>query len=266
LCPGLARETIGAYWAGDLENKLRIVGGGVIRRGSGFVFGVLGMLGASALPAPGQSQPDYSAANPRQLVRAWQGAGRGERSAIAAAMVARREQVLPTLRETARSGDRADKIFACSMIAEMRDRDGVAALLDATNDGDVKVRRRAATALRILADSRSASRLREIVRSETDLGVAKTAVAALGGLGQRRDRALIEPLLAHGDYEMRLTAAAALAMLGEEVGLDLVLDATFADDPAAQKTATYALGFFSAGAAGERLAAILSDPNGAWKS
>jgi HEAT repeat protein len=76
---------------------------------------------------------------------------------------------------------------------------------------------------------------------------------------------LIEPFLAHNDDGVRVVAAGALAMLGDQQGLDLVIQATYAADPGVQKSATYALGFFPAGAAGERLQAIVDDPQGAWK-
>lgn len=235
-------------------------------RGLSAIVALLGTLATASLPALGQSPPDYRTANPRALVQAWKTAPREEKNAIAAAMIARRAQVLPTLWDAIRFGDRQEKLFACGMIAELRDRDGVDALLAATADPDVKVRRRAATALRILADPRAAPRLRELARFEGDLGVLKTTLAALGRLGQRRDVRLIEPFLAHGDLGVRVVAAGALAMLDEERGLDLVVQATYSADPSAQKSATYALGLFAAAAAGQRLQAILDDPQGAWKS
>jgi HEAT repeat protein len=227
---------------------------------------LFGALVSASLPARGQARPDYRTASPPALVQAWKSAPREERNAIAAAMIARRAQVLPTLWDAARFGDRQEKLLALGMIAEMRDRDGVDALLAATGDPDVKVRRRAATALRILADPRSAARLRELLRTESDLGVLKTTLAALGRLGQRRDGGLIEPFLGHGDHGVRVVAAGSLAMLDDQRGLDLVIQATTAADPSVQKSATYALGLFAAAAAGQRLAAILGDPQGAWKS
>jgi HEAT repeats len=235
------------------------------RRGLRTIVALLTTLAAS-LPAAAQSLPDLHTADPRALVQALKTAPRGDRATIAAALVARRAQALPVLRESVRSGDRTEKLIACSLIAEMRDRDSVDSLLAATADPDVKVRRRAATVLRILADRRSAARLRQLVRSESDLGVLKTALAALGRLGQRSDSPLIEPFLVHGDDGVRVVAAGALAMLGDQQGLDLVIQATYAADPGLQKSATYALGFFPSDAAGERLQAILDDPQGAWKS
>ena len=123
---------------------------------------------------------DYRSADPRALVQAWALAPQRERGPIVEALITRRAQSLPALWEAARFGTRKEKVFACGMIAEMRDRDGIDALVDASGDADVHVRRRAATALRILADQRSAPRLRAIVRDESDLGVLKTALAALG--------------------------------------------------------------------------------------
>jgi HEAT repeat protein len=226
---------------------------------------VLGVLAAAAR-AGAQSLPNYRNADPRALVQALQSAPREERRAVAEAVVERRAETLPVLREAARSGGAADRIIACSMIADMRDRDGVDAVVAATADPDVKVRRRAATVLRILADRRAAPRLRELLGSEKDLGVVKTSLAALGRLGLRRDVSLVTPFLAHNDPGVRVVAAGSLAMLGDERGLDLVIAATYSADPSVQKSATYALGLFGSAAAGDRLQAIVDDPNGAWRN
>lgn len=220
---------------------------------------------ASALPARGQSS-DYRTADPRALVRAYAEAPRGERAAIAGALIARRAQALPALWDAARFGQSGEKIFACGMIAELRDRDGVDALVDASADADVRVRRRAATALRILADRRAAPRLRAIAGGESDPGVLKTALAALGRIGAARDVRTIAPFLQHADASVRVVAAGALAMLGDERGLDLVLQASDGADPGVRKNATYALGLFTAPAAAARLDAILADPQAAWRA
>jgi len=239
----------------------------LLRRALGVAVALVGLAAVAAHPALGQARLDYRTADPRALLQAWKTVAPEDRSALATAMVARRAQVLPYLWDAVRFGDQREKLFACAMIADVRDRDGVDALLVATSDPDVKVRRRAATALRILADPRSAARLRELVRSESDPGVVETSLAALGKLGQRSDRYLVEPFLTHPDAGVRVVAAGALAMLGDERGLDIVLAATTSSDlPEVQKSATYALGLFRAAAAGDRLQAILDNPYGAWKS
>ncbi len=226
----------------------------------------LALVASAVGPSRSQAQIDYRSASPRRLVEAWTGASRLERSAIADTMAARRSQVLPSLRSTATTGDRDEKLFACSMIAELRDHDGIDALLAASADTDFKVRRRAATALRILADRRSVARLREIARSEEDTGALMTTLAAIGRIGLRRDRGLVRSFLAHQEHGIRVIAAGALAMLGDEQAIDLVLEATHSDNPSVQKSATYALGLFAADVAGVRLQEILDDPFGAWKS
>ena len=222
-------------------------------------------LGAG-LPAFAQPGADLRNASPRQLLQQWKTAHRVDKPAIAAELVARRAQALPELRAAVRSGDREEKLFACSVIAELRDRDSLADVLAATADGDVVVRRRAATTLRILADSRAAVRLRQILRDESDLGVLMSSMAALGRIGETRDIAVIEGFLTHGSAAARVVAAGSLAMLGDERGLEIVLLGTESDDPEVRKSATYALGFFKAADAGDRLQQILADPNGSWKS
>lgn len=238
---------------------------GLLRRGASGLALMLGVIIGVTAPAIAQSTASYRTANPRALVDALKSAAQDERNVIAQAMIARRAEMLPTVRESVRSGDRAEKMIACSLIAEMRDRDSLDAVLAASADPDVYVRRRAATVLRVLADTRALPRLRQLLRSESDTGVIKTALAALGRIGQRRDVANIQPFLAHADHGVRVLAATALAMLGDQRGLDLVLAATQASDPGVQKHATYALGLFSAPQAAARLQAILDDPNGAWK-
>lgn len=217
-------------------------------------------------PAAAQRGGDLRSASPRQLIEQWKTAARTERPALAAEMIARRGQVLPELRAAVRTGDRAEKLFACSMIAELRDRDSLADVIAATGDTDVVVRRRAATVLRILGDARSAVRLRRIVREESDRGVLMSTIAALGRVGKPADIAAIEGFLTGDDAGVRVIAAGALAMLGDERGLEVVLIGSESDDPEVRSSATYALGLFDAAAAGERIDAILADSDGAWKA
>lgn len=223
-------------------------------------------VAAVALPAVGQPPVGLRNASPRQLLQEWKTAERTERPALAAEMIARRGQMLPELRAAVRGGDQAEKLLACSMIAELRDRDSLADVIAATADPDVVVRRRAATVLRILGDRRAAARLRRILREESDLGVMMSSLAALGRIGDAGNRLAVQPFLNHDSAAVRVVAAGALAMLGDERGLEIVLVGSESDDPEVRSSATYALGLFDAAAAGERIEEILADPNGAWKS
>lgn len=225
------------------------------------------LIAVTSGAASGQSPSSYLTVPPRQLLAALPDAPHGERPAMAEAMVMRRAELVPAARQAARTGTVAEKLVACSYLAEVRDHGGLDAVLAASADSEVPVRRRAATALRILADPRSAPRLRELVRLDADSGVVKSALAALGRIGERSDRGVVEPFLGHPDPGVRVVAAGVLAMLGDERGLAMVLAGTAQDaDPGLQKTATYALGFFADPAAAARLQAILDDPQGAWKS
>lgn len=224
------------------------------------------VLATTATLAAAQMTPNYRSVAPRTLVHAWTQAPAHERPAIADAVVAQRAAARPALRDAALSGTPAERVFACGMLAELRDRDSLDVLLEATADADVRVRRRAATALRILNDRRAAPRLRALTRGTPDTGVLKTALAALGRLGLPADVATIAPFLDHDDVGVRVVAAGALALLGDERGLALVLEASEVGNPGVQKTATYALGLFGDPAAAARLDAILADPDGAWKA
>jgi len=227
----------------------------------------LGILILSVGSAAAQQPPNRLATmSPRALVREWQTAPRPEREQIADAIAERGEPSLAVLRDVAATGGRDEKVFACSMIAELRDADGVPAVLTATTDPDVEVRRRAATALRILGDVRARPRMRALLRSAEDLGVLKTALATLGRIGSGTDRGRVRPFLAHADAEVRVVAAIALAMLGDARGRDVLLAAIDGGNPGAQKQATFGLGYIDDAAARARLQAILDDPAGRWKS
>lgn len=216
--------------------------------------------------ATATAQSKYAGMAAPEMLAALRTAPARERADVADAIVARRNDLLPGLRAAATGGSPADRFLACTLLAELRDRDGVDALVAATADPDVRVRRRAATSLRLLGDPRAASRMRALLRSETDTGVLKTALATLGRVGRTADRSRIAPFLEHGNESVRVTAAGSLAMLGDESALDAVLLASHSIDPGAQKTAVFALGLFADARAGERLAAILADPHGPWKA
>lgn len=225
------------------------------------------MILLAALATTAQAQNAYRGLSPDALVRAAVQAPAVERGAVLDALLDDRAATLPILRSQARTGTREAKLLATGMLAEMRDGGGVPALLDASRDADEQVRQSALAALRTLGDPRAARRFRELVRQGGRGGPLKLAAAGLGKVGGQADLALLRGLLGNTDESVRVTAAGALAMLGSDEGLQVLLDAVDGDNPLAQKNATYALGFVrSAAAAGERLQQILDDPQGRWKS
>ncbi len=212
-----------------------------------------------------RGQAPYTGMAPEALIQAWLPAGRSDRALIEDALVERRPTSLPALRQAARAGGVAEKLFASAMLAQMRDLDSAATLLTATADSDPRVRTRAVTALRIIGVRDAVPRLRQLARAESG-AVLKVSLAALGELGTSRDAPLIRPFLSHPDEDVRVMAAGALAMLGDGRGQETLLAATRGSDPLAQKNATYALGYLGTPEAAARLHEILGDPAGQWKS
>jgi len=220
----------------------------------------------AAAPALAQNGNAYRGLPARDLVRVAERAPVNERPAILEAMLERRAETLPVLRQEARAGTPAGRLLAIGMMAEMRDDGGVLALLDAAADRDEGVQRAALAALRTLADPRAGKRFRQLVRTNGRGGALKIAAAGLGRIGTAADRALLRALLDNPDEGVRVHAAGALAMLGSDEGEAVLLSALDGDNPIAQKNATYALGFVRTPAARERLQRILDDPAGEWKS
>lgn len=221
----------------------------------------------AAADALAQPQPNYRGAAPEALVRAAAYGPVTERPAVLEALLESRGAALPTLRDEARRGvTRDSRLAAIGMLVEMRDRDGVPALLDAAGDTDEQIQRGALAALRTLADPRAVTRFRQVVRKGTSAGAVKIAAAGLGRIGNGTDLASLRALLASGDEGVRVTAAGALAMLGSDEGTQVLLDAIAGDNALAQKNATYALGFVHTAEAAAKLQEIVDDPDGRWKS
>lgn len=210
--------------------------------------------------------PAANARDAADLVRAWKNAGRVERRELAPRLIEERRALAPYLRAALRAGGRDEKLFACALLPELRDLDAVPALIEATRDADLAVRRRAVSALRRLGDGRAAARLREIVGNAGDRALLKRAMAGLGRVGATQDAALIAPHLQDANEDVRVIAAAALAMLGDSRGAGALIAATRSDDPRARKNATFALGYLSDPASLARLHEIAADPAGQWRS
>lgn len=227
----------------------------------GSAVAVAALIGA---PAFGQNQ--YRSMTPQSLIQAWKLAPPPERPQIAAALLDNRSAGLATLRAQATSGDLESKLLAVGMLGELRDAGALPALLAATADQDEAVQARAVSALRAIGNSAAAPRLRQLVRTTASRAVLKRAIVALGKLGGGADVSLLRPFLSHQDETVRVIAAGALAMRGNVEGQDFVLAAIDSADPLAQKNATLALGYLDTAEARNRIAQILNDPAGRWKS
>lgn len=212
------------------------------------------------------SQEQLKAMSSEALIQTWGNASSADRQLVEGAILEKRSSSLPALREAVVAGPPKVKMFTAALLAEMRDKGSVSALLATTYDSNEQVRTRAVTALRVIGDSQALPRLRELVRTTQKGSVLKVSLAALGKLGSPQDLPLIRPLLLHSDENVRVMAAGALAMLGSSEGQNILLAATQSKDPLAQKNATFALGYLNTAEAQKRLHEIIDDPTGQWKS
>lgn len=203
---------------------------------------------------------------PDALIHMWEQASRSEKWAIELVILGKRSSALPTLRDTLLNGSLSEKMLAGSLLAEMRDRGSVDALLDASYDKEEKVQARAITALRLIGDSKAAPRFREIVQTYHHRAVLKCALAALGKIGSSADVPLIKEKLSNPDESVRVNAAGALALLGSTEGYNILFAATHGENSLAQIDALFYLGYINSKEATIRLEEIISDPQGKWKS
>ncbi|MCK6554911.1 HEAT repeat domain-containing protein [Candidatus Binatia bacterium] len=223
---------------------------------------LVGLLGTGAA----QGQVPVDTKHGPAILGAWQSAVPAERLALMAALLDDRANATLALRAAVVAGDAPTRAAACRLLGEMRDRASLPALLAATHDAEPAVQAHAVTALRILRDPAAAPRLRELVRGAADRAVLKRAMAALAEVGADADQVIVRSRLTDPDISVRVIAAGSLAMLGSPEAEAVLLAAIDGDDARAQKNATYALGFVGTATARARLADILADPRGRWKS
>lgn len=226
------------------------------------------MLSVASSAAYGQqpSLEQLKTMPPEALIQAWENADRNQRSLFLDALIENRSSSLPALRDAVLKGTSSEKLIACALIAEMRDKDSVITLLAATSDPDEQVRTRAITALRLIGDPRAVPRLRELVQTTPEGPVLKSSLAALGTLGGSEDISLIQPSLFHSDESVRVNAAAALALLGNSDGQSVLLASSHSENSLARLEATVALGYLNTLEARTRLQEIINDPEGRWKN
>ena len=231
---------------------------------------IISPLVSSALPSltSAQQQTLDRLANmpPGQLVDLWDSATRNERAAIQQALFDDIPAAVPVLREQLLAGTEKQKLFACSMVATMRDVNSAGTLIKALDDPNIKVRARAITSLRRIRAVTAAPRIRQELQKTKSKTILKASLAALGKLGSSQDIPVLRGYLAHTDESVRVNAAAAMALLGNYEGQDMLIDATHSASALVRKEATYSLGFVNTARSKGKLQEILRDPSGQWKS
>jgi HEAT repeat protein len=190
-----------------------------------------------------------------------------ESRGIADAFIEKWDASLPVLHEVVLTGTLEQKRLALRLLADMRDtRSAETLLLTAAGDSDILVQTRAIIVLRDIGDRSVTPTLRDLLRTSRSEFVLSALLAALGKLGSSHDIPLVRPWLASSEEGVRVQAAAALALLGNTQGQEILLVSTRSKDPLMQQWATEALGYLNTADARTRLKDILDDPEAHWKS
>jgi hypothetical protein len=204
--------------------------------------------------------------SPAQLIEFWDDASHAERVIIQNKLIDDIPTAIPILQNKILTGTQKQKLFACTMIAEIRDTNSVPILLKAIDDPDDKVKTRAISSLGILKANQAADKIRQEMSVTKNKGVLKASLAALGTLGRPQDIAVLKTYLSDSDESVRVNAAAAMALLGNYDGQNILIAGTQSSSPGVKKEATYSLGFLNTPEAKTRLEEIINDPNSQWKS
>ena len=170
------------------------------------------------------------------------------------------------LRLAVRDGSQSQRLLALRLLSEMKDERAGELAVACLEDPDVKIRRRAAFVLGRLRQEDAVALLLERLGASRDAGVIKSILVAVGSIGDRRAAPVLRKYLGDADAGIRVNAAIALATLGAEDGLDVLLAGLESADLRAQRAATFGLGYFSDARAHEAAAAIVSDPRARWRS
>jgi len=122
---------------------------------------VLQVTIVSVFAAPKQPQYFNRLINksPAQLLELWDDASRAEQRAISEKLIENIPASIPILRNKVLSGTQKQKLFACAMIAEVRDINSIPILLQAIDDPDDKVKIRAILSLRGLKANQAADKI-----------------------------------------------------------------------------------------------------------
>jgi HEAT repeat protein len=189
-----------------------------------------------------------------------------QRDIIAETIIIKKEDTIPHLRNTLRIGTEKQKLLSLALLMEMRDKASSEMLIPLLEEKSLKVQRRTAFALGYFKYGGAYPKLVAMLRPSQDLGVAKSVLAGLGMLGDKKAIQVIQRWLNHSNLSVGVNAAISLAALGNENGIDKVIEASKSGDNQTRREGTYGLGFFRDQKARLRLQEILADPEAPWKT
>ncbi len=152
------------------------------------------------------------------------------------------------MQELLSTGSPDEKRLACDFFRLTRNKASVSAVADALADSEPRVRERAIQALRFLGDANALPLLRHaLTQAEASGhgGELRACLAALGELGDSGDADLMAPHLRDARPSVRVTAACAMAALGDVRGAGLLLESALTGAPAIQRVAVAGLGYLA---------------------
>jgi HEAT repeat protein len=189
-----------------------------------------------------------------------------QRDIIAETIIIKREDTIPHLRNILRIGTERQKLLSLGLLMEMRDKASSEILIPLLEDKSLKVQRRTAFALGYFKYGGAYPMLVAMLKPSQDPGVAKSVLAGLGMLGDKKATQVIQRWLNHSNLSVGVNAAISLAALGNESGIDKAIEASKSEDNQTRREGTYGLGFFRNPKARLRLQEILADPEAPWKT
>lgn len=224
--------------------------------------------GSTGQDGPGVGRADRFRTMPiGQVLTNIESSGRRDRVAVAEALLERRAEALPALRAVLLDGTSSQKVFAVTLLAEMRDSGSTPSLVKLTGSPDMKLSLMAINALRDIGAREALPELKSLL-SAAGLGEGHKVclLAAIGRLGGPAEAAVARAFLEDPNDSVQTAAAAALAMLGSSEGKALLLKMTESDNQFAQRLAIESLGYFSDPEGQSLLKKRVAAPGGRWKT
>ena len=147
-----------------------------------------------------------------------------------------------------------------------RDRSSASKVQQLLNDPDENGRVRAAFSLGKIGGSERVPPLIEALSVARSTAMKKSAIAALGYIGDRTAADAVIPYLKDDDEAIRVTAAGALGLMGNRDGLQTAIKGCDSMDLAVKRDAIIALGFIGGTEAKTKIEELLKTPDSRWKS
>ncbi|GEM_PF-5124275 len=178
-----------------------------------------------------------------------------------------RASAIRQMYELLNAGAKEEKRLACDFFRLTRTHAAAPEIAGVLNDSDPRVREHAIQALRFIGDKSLLPEMRNAFRQAEASGHGaelRACLAALGERGDIADAALISPCLHDARPSVCVTAACALAALGNSQGTALLLQSVRTGTLSVQRVAVIGLGYLSDSKTGVVLDKIANDPNFPW--